>query len=137
MPESAGKTSGAGARAWAGVIGYTSSLVGLLAGLFILILHLRLYWFLTDDAFISFRYARNFSDGYGLVFNPGFERVEGYSNFLWVLILAAGNRLGWPPQLAANWLSAGAHVVLWALVASFCARRREGGVRAWLAAFPG
>ena len=45
-------------------------------------------WFLTDDAFISFRYARNLLEGNGLVFNPG-ERVEGYSNFLWVLELAA------------------------------------------------
>ena len=28
-------------------------------------------WFLTDDAFISFRYARNLLEGHGLVFNPG------------------------------------------------------------------
>lgn len=34
-----------------------------------------------EDAFISFRYARNLVDGHGLVFNPG-ERVEGYTNFL-------------------------------------------------------
>ena len=31
-----------------------------------------------DDAFISFRYARNLVEGHGLVFNVG-ERVEGYS----------------------------------------------------------
>ena len=41
-----------------------------------------LTWFLTDDAFIAFRYVRNLLEGHGLVFNPG-ERVEGYSNFLW------------------------------------------------------
>ncbi len=40
-----------------------------------------------DDAFISFRYARNFMAGEGLVFNPG-ERVEGYSNLLYVLLIA-------------------------------------------------
>ena len=45
-------------------------------------------WFLCDDAFISFRYARNLLEGHGLVFNPG-ERVEGYTNLLWVLELAA------------------------------------------------
>jgi hypothetical protein len=39
----------------------------------------------SDDAYISFRYARNLLDGNGLVFNPG-ERVEGYTNFLYVLI---------------------------------------------------
>jgi hypothetical protein len=48
-------------------------------------------WML-DDAYISFRYARNALLGHGLVFNPG-ERVEGYTNFLWtalfVPILAA------------------------------------------------
>ena len=39
-----------------------------------------------DDAYISYRYARNLAAGEGLVFNPS-ERVEGYSNFLYVLIL--------------------------------------------------
>ncbi len=47
-----------------------------------------LYFDLTqDDAYISFRYAENFLNGNGLVFNIG-ERVEGYTNFLWVIILA-------------------------------------------------
>lgn len=41
-----------------------------------------------DDAFISYRYVRNLVLGNGLVFNIG-ERVEGYTNFLWVLELAA------------------------------------------------
>jgi arabinofuranosyltransferase len=41
----------------------------------------------NDDAFISFRFARNLSSGNGLVFNPG-ERVEGYTNFLWVVLIA-------------------------------------------------
>ena len=43
---------------------------------------------LFDDSFISFRYANNLARGQGLVFNPG-ERVEGYTNFLWVLLAAA------------------------------------------------
>lgn len=41
----------------------------------------------TDDAFISFQYARNLVAGHGLVFNPG-ERVEGYTNFLWTMLAA-------------------------------------------------
>ncbi len=40
----------------------------------------------VDDAYISFQYAKNWSLGRGLVFNPG-ERVEGYTNFLWVALL--------------------------------------------------
>ena len=63
-------------------------------------------WFLCDDAFISFRYVRNLLEGHGLVFNPG-EYVEGYTNFLWVLELAAIWRLsGIPPEQAAPWLAA-------------------------------
>ena len=62
-------------------------------------------WFLCDDAFISFRYVRNLLEGHGLVFNPG-EYVEGYTNLLWVLELAAIWRLsGIPPEQAATWLS--------------------------------
>ena len=62
-------------------------------------------WFLCDDAFISFRYVRNLLEGHGLVFNPG-EYVEGYSNFLWVLELAAiWWALGVAPEHAAPWLS--------------------------------
>ncbi len=40
-----------------------------------------------DDAYISFQYAKNWASGNGVVFNPG-ERVEGYTNFLWVALLA-------------------------------------------------
>ncbi len=62
-------------------------------------------WFLTDDAFISFRYVRNLLEGHGLVFNPG-EYVEGYSNFLWVLELAAlWGAFGLRPEHTAPWLS--------------------------------
>ena len=42
--------------------------------------------FYQDDAFISYRYVANYLDGHGLVFNEG-ERVEGYTNFGWVLFL--------------------------------------------------
>jgi arabinofuranosyltransferase len=37
--------------------------------------------FVQDDAYITYRYARNVVRGYGPVYNPG-ERVEGYTNFL-------------------------------------------------------
>ncbi|HYU33442.1 MAG TPA: hypothetical protein VEW48_14895 [Thermoanaerobaculia bacterium] len=48
----------------------------------------------VDDAFISFRYARHLAVGDGLVYNPNEPPVEGYSSLAWVLILAAGARLG-------------------------------------------
>ena len=53
-----------------------------------------------DDAFISFRYAANLLDGHGLVYNPG-ERVEGYTNFLWTLLLAGAMGLGANPVIAS------------------------------------
>jgi hypothetical protein len=51
------------------------------------------YRYVSDDAFISFRYAQNWSMGYGPVYNAG-ETVEGYTNFLWMAILAGFHKLG-------------------------------------------
>jgi hypothetical protein len=39
-----------------------------------------------DDAVTSMQYAKNLAHGHGLVFNQG-ERVDGYTNFLWVLVM--------------------------------------------------
>jgi hypothetical protein len=47
---------------------------------------------LSDDAYISFRYAANLASSSGLVFNVG-HRVEGFSNPLWTLLLAGAYRL--------------------------------------------
>ena len=93
-------------------------------------------WFLTDDAFISFRYARNLLEGNGLVFNPG-ERVEGYSNFLWVLELAAlWGAFGLRPEHAAPWLSVAFTVGTLAAMIWWTARLpapRQRGPVAWMA----
>lgn len=60
-------------------------IIGLLCVIFIyLCFNTR---FVQDDAFITFRYVENFVSGHGLVFNEG-ERVEGYTNFLWLLLLS-------------------------------------------------
>lgn len=52
---------------------------------------------LCDDAFFSFRYARNLVRGLGLVYNEG-ERVEGFSNLSWTLWIAAGLSLGFEAE---------------------------------------
>jgi len=58
---------------------------------------------LFDDAYISFRYARNFAEGLGLVWNPG-ERVEGYTNFLWTLAVGLAVRAtSWPAPQIGLW----------------------------------
>jgi hypothetical protein len=46
----------------------------------------------AEDAYITYRYAQNLAAGHGAVFNIG-ERVEGYSNFLWMILLAAGHKV--------------------------------------------
>lgn len=46
------------------------------------------YFTLFDDAMISMRYAKNLVHGFGLVWNPGGARVEGFTNFLWTMYMA-------------------------------------------------
>jgi hypothetical protein len=52
-----------------------------------------------DAAFVPFRYARNFADGHGLVFNPG-ERVEGFLDPLWTMLWALATTVGVDPVSA-------------------------------------
>jgi arabinofuranosyltransferase len=70
----------------------------------ILLLQSRFYLHYTsDDAYISYRYARNLADGAGLVWNPG-QHVEGYSNYLWVVTLAGLHKAGADIVLSGRWL---------------------------------
>lgn len=57
------------------------------AALVFTVLSLTIAFPAEEDAFIYYRYALNWAQGRGLVFNPG-ERVEGYSSPLWMAILA-------------------------------------------------
>jgi hypothetical protein len=97
------------------------AVVAIVAGL---VVHARQLWFVCDDAFISFRYARNLVDGAGLVFNAG-ERVEGYTNFLWTLVSAAALALGARPETVVPVVSAVCAVATGALLAA------NSGYAAW------
>lgn len=44
---------------------------------------------LVDDAMISMRYADNLASGNGLVWNAGERPIEGFTNLLWVGVMAA------------------------------------------------
>ncbi len=46
------------------------------------------WYVLFDDMMISMTYARNFANGDGMVWRPGGERVEGFTNPGWVLYMA-------------------------------------------------
>lgn len=75
-----------------------------LGALALLLVSMRAWEFVCDDAFISFRYAVNLAEHRSLSFNPSLTDappVEGYTNFLWVVALAAGQVVGAsPPALA-------------------------------------
>ncbi len=63
---------------------------------------------LWDDAMISMRYAHNFARGEGLVWNPGGERVQGFSNPAVTLAMTGIHLLPLPPSktsLAVQWLA--------------------------------
>ncbi len=79
------------------------------------------HWFVMDDAYISFRYADNLVAGLGAVWNEG-EYVEGYSNLLWVLLVAGGMALGIHAELTALGLSIAAGGALLVGTAAFTAR---------------
>jgi len=78
--------------------------------------------YLLDDAFISFRYARNLVEGHGLVYNPG-ERVQGYSNLLWTAFAAGFLRIGIDPLTGTRILGVGSYLMTTAAVAWLVVRQ--------------
>ncbi len=87
-----------------------------------------------DDSFISFRYARNFARGAGLLYNLGeAPPVEGYTNFLWVLFLTPFEALGADVPLVAKWTSALCGCALVLLVARVLTTRFGASRATWCA----
>jgi len=56
----------------------------------------------VDDTYIFFRYAQNVSGGHGFVFNAGEMPGEGFTSWLWLLILSFTNLLGLAPILTSK-----------------------------------
>lgn len=67
----------------------------------VLVWHSLVYNFVTDDAYISFVYSRNFAEHGELAFNLG-DAVEGYTNFSWTVLLGLALKLGLAPELASR-----------------------------------
>lgn len=63
------------------------------------------FWFVpagqfrTDDAYITLRYARNFAHGYGIVWNQGEAPLEGYSNFVFLILATFAELISVDPFL--------------------------------------
>jgi arabinofuranosyltransferase len=83
----------------------------------------RLAW-LADDSFISFRYAWHLAHGHGLVYNAG-EYVEGYTNLLWTLLMAAAMAVGVAPEVSSKALGIICWLLLAAVLAVWTWRHRE------------
>ncbi len=112
-------------------------LLGLLAPAVLLVVILARAPLVIDDAYITFRYARNLARGLGLVYNAG-ERVEGYTNFLWTVLVAGGLKLHLDPHVITKILGGGsalgALVVVWALALRLHPGRLCPPIATWLLA---
>src|SRR4051794_37699784 len=85
-----------------------SAWISILCAAALVLACVHVFWlrFVCDDAYITFRYAANLAHGLGPVWNPG-ERVEGYTNFLWMVGAVKVIALGGRPEVVMPWASAG------------------------------
>jgi hypothetical protein len=102
----------------------------LAAAALVLVVHSLAYDFVTDDAYISFVYARNLAEHGELSFNLG-DPVEGYTNFLWTVLLGALMIPGIPPEISSRVLGTACALVTLLLVTRLMERAlspsRSGG----------
>lgn len=128
----AGSPSGGQSGGLPSGLGNTGLIIGLLVFLSGFGVLVGLTWFLCDDAFISFRYVRNLVEGNGLVFNTT-ERVEGYTNFLWVLELAVlWFVLSIPPAITSLVLSFAATLWVFYMVFKESGKHETGSRKNWI-----
>ena len=89
----------------------------LVASVVVLAINVSLYYpFISDDALISLRYSSRLLDGHGLTWTAG-QPVEGYSNLLWVLLVAVMGFAGLDLVFAARLLGLlCSTAILWAVL---------------------
>jgi len=86
----------------------------------IFIIHAFYLSTIAEDAFISFRFAKNLTAGNGLVWNAGEPPVEGYTNFLWILISAGILYAGFNLLIFSQITGIFASIILLIYVYLFC-----------------
>jgi hypothetical protein len=110
-----------------------SHLTCLLTSLAVLAFFAWRFDFVCDDAYIAFRYSKNFAEGLGLRYNLGVEPpVEGYTQFGWVLWGALIERLGLELPLWSRVTTSIAGALLLTLTVRL-AHARFGLAAAWAA----
>ena len=90
-------------------------------------------YLLFDDAAISLTYARNLANGHGLVWIAGQHPVEGYSNFLWTLWMAAIEWAHPTAAMAGLWVMLSGATLLAANTYLVCRIARRLLPDSWLA----
>lgn len=96
------------------------------AAVVVFLLHCAVYLpYTVDDSLISYRFARNWAEGLGPVYNPG-ERVEGYTCFGWVALLAVAHRMRLDIEYVSKALGIGAGVICILSVAVLSRRLLNG-----------
>lgn len=96
-------SSGVGAKSPVNRVILLVVLTGVLASsAAILVVHRH---YLMDDAFITYRYAKHLAEGEGITWNRGEAPVEGYTDFLLVVVLAPVTKAGIDPLLATRVMS--------------------------------
>lgn len=114
------------------------SIVSLAAAVFYLVFIFRnsfligkeRFFNLFDDAMISMTYARNLAQGHGLIWNIHQPPVEGYTNFLWTLIMAGIHLLPLPDSKTSLAVSLLGSVILIANLLMVRRVTREMGLAA-------
>ncbi|MBI3782098.1 MAG: hypothetical protein HY270_01730 [Deltaproteobacteria bacterium] len=104
----------------------------------------RVYWGqINDDAFITFRYSKFLATGAGPYYNVG-EHVEGYTNFLLMLLLSGVIRCFGEDNvlIGAKWIGVGAGLasvwIAWALASDLLRRNERIAAAAdWIGACAG
>lgn len=90
--------------------------------------------YITDDAFIAFRYVRSFLHGNGLTYNAG-ERVWGYTSFLWCALLMPFGLAGIDIAASARVLGVIFNFLTIVVILTYPAPGMSAGARRWAALF--
>ncbi len=89
-----------------------------------------LHAWVSDDSFITFRYCDNLLAGHGPVYNPG-ERSEGYTHFLWFLVLSLGRALDVPAPILGRYTALPFYALALFLLLRLSARLFPGRGGVW------
>ena len=102
LPE---ENAGRGPGGWRLVL---PAALGVIAIVWLAVSLATVWRFTVDDAYITLRYSRNVAEGVGPTFNATGPRAEGYTTFLWMMILSIPHVVGVDAVVVAKLLGVAA-----------------------------